>query len=84
MGISTSGNSENIINAAVTAKAMGINVIALTGKDGGKIADYADVLVNVPEERTHFIQELHLPIYHCWCIMLEAYFFGGESSGRKN
>lgn len=75
LGISTSGNSSNIINAAVVAKAMNIKVVALTGKDGGTLAKMADVSVIVPEMETYKIQELHLPIYHCWCMMLEEYFF---------
>lgn len=73
--ISTSGNSENLINAAVVAKAMDIKIIALTGMKGGKLADYADVLINVPEMETYIVQELHLPIYHCICMMLEERFF---------
>lgn len=76
LGISTSGNSENIINAAIVAKAMNMKVIALTGGDGGELARLADVSVIVPETETFRIQELHLPIYHCWCQMLERYFFG--------
>ena len=55
---------------------MGIKIIALTGEDGGKLAQYADVLVKVDERETYLIQELHLPIYHCWCRMLEEFFFG--------
>lgn len=77
LGISTSGNSENIIYAAITAKAMGIKVIALTGNMGGELAQMADCAVIVPETEVYKIQELHLPIYHCWCHMLELYFFGG-------
>ena len=73
--ISTSGNSENLINAAVVAKAMDIKIIALTGMKGGKLADFADVLINVPETETYIVQELHLPIYHCICMMLEERFF---------
>lgn len=76
LGISTSGNSENIMYAAVTAKAMGIRVIALTGADGGELAKEADIAVKVPEHETYMIQELHLPVYHCWCLMLEDRFFG--------
>ena len=78
LGISTSGNSDNILNAAVVAKAMGIKVIGLTGLTGGKIIDLADVTVRVPESETYRVQELHLPIYHCWCMMLEQEFFGLE------
>ncbi|MDE7312829.1 MAG: SIS domain-containing protein [Eubacterium sp.] len=76
LGISTSGNSQNIINAVVVAKALGIKVIALTGNTGGELAQIADCAVIVPEIEVHKIQELHLPIYHCWCQMLEFYFFG--------
>lgn len=75
LGISTSGNSENVILAAIVARALGIHVISLTGSSGGEIARYSDVLINVPEEETYKVQELHLPIYHCLCIMLEEYFF---------
>lgn len=76
LGISTSGNSKNIIPATVVARAMGIKVIGLTGADGGELAKVADVAVKVPEKETYMIQELHLPIYHCWCLMLEEKFFG--------
>ncbi len=80
VGISTSGNSKNIIQAAVLAKALGIKVIALTGQTRGKIVDYSDVCVKIPEVETYKIQELHLPIYHCWCMMLEERFFGSSNS----
>lgn len=76
LGISTSGNSQNIMNAAVVARALDIKVIGLTGKDGGELGRFADVAVKVPETETYMIQELHLPIYHCWCLMLEEHFFG--------
>ena len=78
LGISTSGNSENILNAAVVAKALGIRMIALTGQSGGKLAPMADVAIKAPETETYLIQELHLPIYHCLCLMLEEHFFGGK------
>lgn len=78
LGISTSGNSKNIINATVVARALGIKVIGLTGAKGGELASVSDVAVKVPETRTYMIQELHLPVYHCWCLMLEAYFFGKD------
>lgn len=77
LGISTSGNSENIIAATVVARALGIKVIGLTGANGGELASVADVVVKVPQTETYMIQELHLPVYHCWCLMLEDYFFGG-------
>lgn len=76
LGISTSGNSQNVMNAAVVAKALGIKVIGLTGADGGELARFADVAVRAPETETYMVQELHLPIYHCWCLMLEDRFFG--------
>ncbi|MCD7737651.1 MAG: SIS domain-containing protein, partial [Lachnospiraceae bacterium] len=78
LGISTSGNSENIMNATVVARAYGIKVIGLTGRKGGELASVADVAVRVPEMETFMIQELHLPVYHCWCLMLEERFFGGN------
>lgn len=76
LGISTSGNSSNILNAAVVAKAIGIKIIALTGENGGELAKVADVAIKVPNNETYMIQELHLPIYHCLCMMLEDKFFG--------
>lgn len=79
LGISTSGNSQNIMNAAVVARALDIKVIGLTGKDGGELGRFADVAVKVPETETYMIQELHLPIYHCWCLMLEEHFFGNKN-----
>jgi Phosphoheptose isomerase len=76
MAMSTSGNSENILYAAITAKAKGLKVIGLTGKGGGKLASLADVMIAVDEEETYRAQELHVPVYHCLCLMLEEYFFG--------
>lgn len=76
LGISTSGNSKNILNATVVARASGIRVIGLTGAEGGELAEVSDVAVQVPEIETYKIQELHLPVYHCWCLMLEDKFFG--------
>ena len=73
---STSGNSKNIMNATVVARASEIKVIGLTGAKGGELSEVADVAVKVPETETYMIQELHLPIYHCWCLMLEDKFFG--------
>ena len=75
IGISTSGNSENVYMAMLTAKVKGLKTIALTGASGGKIAKLADVSVKVPETETYNVQELHLPVYHCICLMLEERFF---------
>lgn len=75
LGISTSGNSKNILYACTIAKAKGLKVIGLTGRDGGKLKEMSDVTIVVPESETFKIQELHLPIYHCLCLMLEEYFY---------
>lgn len=74
--ISTSGNSENMLHAAIAAQALGVKVVGLTGQTGGMLAAFCDVAVKAPETETYMIQEYHLPIYHCWCLMLEDYFFG--------
>ena len=76
LGISTSGNSKNVLYAAVNAKAKGLKVIGLTGAKESKLMKYADVCIRVPETETYKIQELHLPVYHCLCLMLEDKFFG--------
>lgn len=73
--ISTSGNSENCVLAAVAAKATEIKTVALTGAGGGKLASLADVCVKVPETETYKVQELHLPVYHCLCAMIEEEIF---------
>ena len=75
LGISTSGNAENVLYAAVTAKAKGLKVLALTGKDGGKLAKIADASIIIPIQETYKIQELHLPVYHALCLMLEDHFY---------
>lgn len=76
LGISTSGNSKNVLYAATVAKAKGMKVIGLTGQKNSKLSDMADVTVKVTQTETYMIQELHLPVYHCWCLMLEEHFFG--------
>lgn len=78
LGISTSGNSRNILFAAVTAKSKGLKVIGLTGQKPNRLAQLADVCIQVTETETYKIQELHLPVYHCLCMMLEEHFFGRE------
>ncbi len=75
LGISTSGNSINVVKAAKLAKALGLKVIAMTGAKGGMLADICDVLINVPAEITADIQEYHLPIYHTLCAMIEEKFW---------
>lgn len=76
LGISTSGNSKNIMSATVVARALGIKVIGLTGEAEGELTKVADVAIRVPEIETYKIQELHLPVYHCLSLMLEDRFFG--------
>lgn len=76
LGISTSGNSKNVLNATVVARALNIPVIGLTGADGGELAKVSNVTICAPETETYKIQELHLPVYHCLCLMLEDRFFG--------
>lgn len=75
-GISTSGNSVNVIYALETAKAKGMKTIILTGRDGGKAAGLADAAIIVPAQETYQIQEYHLPVYHTLCLMLEETYFG--------
>jgi D-sedoheptulose 7-phosphate isomerase len=78
IGISSSGNSQNVVDAIITAKAKGMVVIGLTGETGGKMKTFCDILINVPGRRTSFVQELHLPVYHTLCMMVENSFFGNQ------
>lgn len=78
LGISTSGNAENVFRAAKTAKAMGILTVALTGNTGGELAGICDISIKSPECETFKIQELHLPIYHAICAQVEEILFGGN------
>lgn len=75
IGISTSGNSKNVVNAIKIANAVGAKTIALTGANGGILGEIADVLINAPETETYKVQEYHLPIYHYLCAETEKYFF---------
>lgn len=76
LGISTSGNAKNIYNAFMTAKAMGITTILLTGLNHGRCEKYADAILRGPSLETYRIQEYHLPMYHTLCMMLEEEFYG--------
>lgn len=78
LAISTSGNAENLLLAATAARARGMKIILLTGKDGGKLKAFADVAICAPADKTFLVQELHLPIYHALCMMLEDHFFTYE------
>lgn len=75
IAISTSGNSENVLNAAKVAKALGMSVVSLTGAEGGQIAAVSDAPVRVPETETYKVQEYHLPVYHYLCMAVERHFF---------
>ena len=81
--ISTSGNSLNVIDACITAKAMTMTVIGITGKTGGKLKEYCDILINVPGDSTASVQELQLPVYHAICRVVEEHFYG-EVGSRKS
>lgn len=75
LGISTSGNSKDVIYALAVAKALGVKTVALTGKTGGKCKELADISIVVPENETFKIQEFHLPVYHALCLTIEEYFW---------
>ena len=75
LGITTSGNSKNIILALMAANARGMTTVALTGSKGGKCAGLADICIRVPEDETFKVQELHLPVYHALCAMVESALF---------
>lgn len=75
LGISTSGNSKNVLYAAVTAKAKGMAVLGLTGSNESQLSVLSDACIKVPETETYKVQECHLPVYHCLCLMLEETFY---------
>ena len=76
LGITTSGNSKNVLYAAKVARVQGMKIIMLTGEGGGKCVSLADVAVCVPEKETFKVQEYHLPVYHALCLAIEEEFFG--------
>lgn len=77
LGISTSGNAQNVCAAVIAAKARGAKTIGLTGEGGGRLASLCDICLKVPERETYRVQELHLPVYHALCIALESTMFAG-------
>ena len=80
VAMSTSGNSPNILKAAEAARSLGMQVVAFTGRSGGKLAAKADLLLAVPSEDTPRIQECHILLGHIWCEMLEELLFpSGEA-----
>jgi phosphoheptose isomerase len=78
LALSTSGNSQNVLDAIITAKAKGLTVIGMTGETGGKMASQCDILINVPGKSTAHVQELHLPVYHVLCTLVENSLFGNK------
>jgi len=81
LGISTSGNSENVIRAIAAAHERGMNVVALTGRDGGRMAEVfaeGDVEIRVPATRTARIQEVHLVVIHCLCDLIDTALLGTD------
>ena len=75
IALSTSGNAVNVVNAAITAKAMNGKVISITGKTGGKLKEICDTAIMLPSCETYKIQEYTLPVYHALCAMIESEFF---------
>lgn len=75
IGLTTSGNSKNIVNAVKIANSFGMKSIGMTGQTGGRLSEMCTVTIKVPEKETYRIQEYHLPVYHALCAMIEAEFF---------
>ncbi|MDY0099688.1 MAG: SIS domain-containing protein [Bacteroidales bacterium] len=78
IGISTSGKSQNVIDALIAAKAGNMSVIGLTGQNVEKMKPYCDILVSIPESDTPLVQELLMPVYHTICMITEDHFFGRD------
>ena len=78
IGISTSGNAPNVALAISAAKALGLNALGLAGRKGGRLRTLCDCAICVPADATADVQELHLPVYHTLCAMLEEAFFGAD------
>lgn len=76
LALSTSGKARNVLGAATLAQAYGMKVISLTGPDGGPLARMADIAWRTPGTQTFEVQEFHLPLYHTFCLILEARLFG--------
>lgn len=76
IAISTSGNSRNVVNAVKVARALGMKTVSMTGESGGKLREMTDICISVPESETFKVQELHLPVYHAICALVEKHFFG--------
>ena len=75
IGITTSGNSRNVVNAVRVATDLGLKTLALTGVSGGRVEEFATITIKVPATETYQIQEYHLPVYHYLCAKTEEEFF---------
>ena len=75
IGLSTSGNSKNVVNALEVARAMGVRTMSMTGQKESKLSEISDVTIKVPETETYKVQEYHLPVYHYLCAEVEREFF---------
>ena len=75
IGLSTSGNSKNVVNAVKAAKIKGIKTIGFTGAKESKLSELCDITIKVPETETYKVQELHLPVYHYICECVEKRLF---------
>ncbi len=80
-GLSTSGNSVNVVRAFQVARASGLTTLSFTGRNGGALAALSDTEIRVPQQETYRIQELHLQIYHVLCADMEENLFGEGSAG---
>ena len=75
IGLSTSGNSKNVVNAIKVAKSLGVKTLSMTGQKDSRMSELSDVTINVPETETYKIQEYHLPVYHYLCAAVESHFY---------
>lgn len=83
VGISTSGNSKNILDAFAVAKEKGIKTVAFTGEGGGEMLKASDICLNVPSNITNNIQEMHIACGHLICGIVESHFFANQNKDNK-
>jgi phosphoheptose isomerase len=79
LALSTSGNAKNVVQALKVARALGLKTIGLTGSQPAAMDQFCDVMIKAPAEQTFQVQELHLPIYHAMCLMVEEELFGDKA-----
>lgn len=83
LGLSTSGNSKNVVEAAKVAKRAGLFTVAMTGEGGGALGEICDAVISVPAKETYLVQEYHLPVYHAICAEVEARLFGALEEEKR-